>query len=632
MATKIITDFTPITETIEFKPLKKQVSNIVSDFSPTKVESEKRPGFFEDIKAHWPRYAGATLGAIAGAPAALPGMIAGATIGGAAGEAYQTLGEYLGAPKTAPKTSMEAAERIGMAGFKEGVTEFAGGMAFKAIGKVLAPFTKTITEEGKLAFDTLKQYMPKVKAWTKPISTTLGKKTPALLPAEMTQHRGLDLLHNIAEGSAIGGRKIATFKDVTRERAIGSMIEDLAESFGKQVDPDTLGNTIADIALDRYKEFKKIYTTPLYNTVEELTKGTIEKVPIKELVPTSLVDSSGKPIMKEVIKLVEKEVGGAKIPLKYLKDSIKDHLIKSKVLGSIEAKNAGDDIVRAISELPDVINFATAQDLRTRLLSIVDEFSIVNKKAPALRVANRLRNQLDQSITNALKQQNPEAHEIWREANRLYKYGAKKYNNRFIRSLIRKADPDFGGEPEKVLQMIFKNGGISGLTKVKNIMPKGEWEQLQSWYVRDLLSKATTVKGNVSGPSMLKRMFGTSGMGRQGMGIIFNQKQIQALRNVGITLKTIQERQAEGSGGMLIQLMQGGAITAMFFGQVSKAQVAIIAGPEIASRMMLNPIMSKWLSQGLAMPIGSKFAPSLLLRLSGAADKIQKELNREETI
>ena len=43
-------------------------------------------------------------------------------------------------------------------------------------------------------------------------------------------------------------------------------------------------------------------------------------------------------------------------------------------LGGIEAKNAGDDLLAAVMDLPDKVDFSTAKELRSRLLSRIDEF------------------------------------------------------------------------------------------------------------------------------------------------------------------------------------------------------------------------------------------------------------------
>ncbi|MDA3834240.1 MAG: hypothetical protein PF495_12685, partial [Spirochaetales bacterium] len=214
----------------------------------------------EDIQENWTRYAGATVGSVAGVPGGPAGMILGATLGGAAGESYKQLGQHLGEPEAAPKTSLEAAKKIGMAGTKSAAEEVVGIAGGKVIGKVLAPFSKTITDDARIAYDVLDKYMPKATG-LKPVSRSLGKKVPAILPAEMTEHRGLDILHNIAEKSIIGGRSIADYKNIVRRGAVEDMVDDLADSFGKQVDADVLGETITDLISTKFKAFKDSVTT-----------------------------------------------------------------------------------------------------------------------------------------------------------------------------------------------------------------------------------------------------------------------------------------------------------------------------------------------------------------------------------
>lgn len=553
------------------------------DFIPVKKLNEKTgvwTSIKEDLKANWPQYAGATLGSITGIPGGFPGMIGGAAFGGAAGEAYKQLGQHLGKPEEAPQTPTEAARRIATEGLKQAVYEATSGAIMKVMGKVLAPFKKTVTAEAKTAFNTLQKYMP--------------KKIPSLLPAEMTKHRGLEVLHNIAGKSAIGGHKIADFKNVIREKAIEDMVDDLANSFGKQVDPDVLGNTVVDVIQSKFKKFEDTITTPLYNTVAKMT--------------------------------TEKEV---KIPLSKLKDSVAKQIEKVSQLKGIASESAGDNMIKAIKELPDVVDFATAQDLRSRLLSIADEFSITNKRAPAIGLANKLRNELDEIINVSLKQQNKRAHAVWRQANEIYKRGTQKYNNRFIRQLIKQAK----NEPERVLRSIFKNGGITGIKRTKEIVGEETWKTLKSWYVRDLINKSTSKEGIVDGRTLLMRMYShTSGMGKEAIRQIFTKSEQENIRAVALALKVAQTRQAEGEGGMLIKLLQAGALTNLIFrpGQLTSPSVVLLMGPEILSRMMLNPISSKWLSVGLKAPKGSRLAVSTALRLSGIANKIENKIKKEK--
>lgn len=510
--------------------------------------------FREDIAENWPIYAGATVGGITGG-------IPGAGLGGAAGEAYKQIRDR--EEPDAPQTSMEAAKRIATTGATQAAYEAGGRLVVGAAGKMLKPFAKTITPEGKVAQEVFEKYMPVEKSWKRPVSKALGLKKPGVLPAEMTEQYSLDLMQNIAEKSVVGGKTMADFKNITRTNAMNEITDDLVNSFGESASQSELGDLVATGVKTNFRSFKDNVTAPLYNKVNELT--------------------SAKPVH---------------VFVKPLKDSVKAKLKVGRQLSGMEAKAAGDDLARAVSELPNSVPFDVAQHLRTRLMSTADEFAVSNKKAPAIGIAKKLTGKVDDAISAALKDQNPEAHEVWRKANDLYKYGSKQYNNRFLRGLIRKADPDFGGEPEKVVKSIFQKNGPSGIKKVKAAIGEKEFNQLKSWHVQDTIARS--MKDDVlDGAKLKKVMLGPTGMGREAMEAIYTKSELKNLENVATAFEVAQKKQAAGAGGMLVQLAQGGAIVGLATGQMPAGSAAVLLGPEVLSKMMLNPISSRWLTTGL---------------------------------
>jgi hypothetical protein len=77
--------------------------------------------------------------------------------------------------------------------------------------------------------------------------------------------------------------------------------------------------------------------------------------------------------------------------------------VNSTELGGIEAKNAGDDLMDAVNGLPEGLTFEEAKELRSRLISRIDEFSVINKKAPAIGKAKKLISLLDKQMADSLR-------------------------------------------------------------------------------------------------------------------------------------------------------------------------------------------------------------------------------------
>ncbi|MDA3834833.1 MAG: hypothetical protein PF495_15715, partial [Spirochaetales bacterium] len=149
-------------------------------------------------------------------------------------------------------------------------------------------------------------------------------------------------------------------------------------------------------------------------------------------------------------------------------------------------------------------------------------------------------------------------------------------------------------------------------------------------YVRDVLNKATMKDGSIDGSGLLQRIYSKKGgMGEDALKHIFDKNELSQIRGVATALKVSQGRQAEGAGGMLIQLTQAGAVAGLAYGQFPKAAGVLLIGPKALSSIMLNPIASKWLSTGLKAP---KITPNVLAamtRLTSLSERIEKTASNQ---
>jgi len=548
-----------------FQPVKKVTQ---SGFAPVK-KLNQQSGIWEAIEREAPKVLGGIAGGLIGIPGGPPGIVGGVALGASAGEAYRQIGQRVAGDPEAPQTSMEAAKAIGLAGAEEAAYELGGQAVARFAGKILAPFAKKVSAEAMQAIDTLK-----------------SKIRPALTPAEATESRALDILENISEASLLGGGKLSAFK-IKRAKVMEDVADDLIDQFGKRVEPDEIGE-IFTRTIEGKKDVHKAAANILYNNVEELAKGaTVQTAGLKRFAQP-LVDLS-------------KDIAG------------------------IESKNAGDDLMSAVLTLPDAVDFATAKELRSRLISRVDEFSVINKKAPAIGKARKAIEILDNSIGEGLKKHNPEAYDVWREANKFYKEGQKDFNNTFIRRLIKKGDPSLGGDPEAIAKAIFKPGAITNIKRAKAAVDSQTWTQLQSYYVQRLMAQSTDIDGVIKGSRLLSNMFGKAGMGKKTLNEILSPMQLRGIENFATTLKITQSKQAEGLGKMWIQLTQAGAAATLFGMGSTPAAGVIMLGPPVMSRMLLNPTIAKLLSTGYRLPANSPLISGIAARISAAGIKINKE-------
>ena len=545
--------------------------------------------------------AGAGLAAsklTAGGPMIVP-LVAGASLGGGFGEAMKQIGQHLSGSLDAPRTSTDAAKRIGKAALTEGGFEAVGGFVAKGFGKILSPFSKTMKEGVGEAMDYFKD---KIK--------------PVLLPAEATESRILDVLHNISESSLIGGNQIAKYK-TERTKFFDEFADSIVDQFGSRTSPDDLGNLFVT-AVDGKKKIHQEAAGVLYNNVSDIINSSTREVQKK------VVDGMGTRWVTEI-------ESGVDIPVASLKDFASKVRVNSTELGGIEAKNAGDDLLSAVVDLPDNLSFDAAVELRSRLISRVDEFSVLNRKAPAIGKAKKMISLIDSQIESSLKSGSPEALDAWRTANRFYKEGQEQFNNTFLRRLVKLAD-DTGTGAENIAPAIFQPGQVSKVRKVKRALGEGseEWNKMQGFFAQHLMSKSTDVEGNVIGKRLLNNLSGKpNSFGEPLLREVLSEPQIREIKLFATVLQESQRKQSEGAGRMLIQLTQAGAVGALATGNATLPAATIILGPPLLSKLMLNPTTSRLLTTGIQTPASGKVAAGVMSRLVAAAERIHQRTQGE---
>jgi len=513
---------------------------------------------------------GGALAATLPEPAKFITIPAGVTLGAAAGEAMRQIGQHIFKDPERPQTSLEAAKKIGTTGLKEGAWELGGGLATKGIMRMLQPFSKKISVGALDSIELMK-----------------GRISPVLTPSEATQSRFLDIAENIADSSLIGGGAIETFK-LKRQKAFDIFADELIDQFGMRVSPDDLGEMFIDTVSGKWDLHKKAANI-LYNKVEDLAKGVI--VPIKKL------KSFATPLS---------EVG--------------------KELGGIEAVNAGDDLMKAVIDLPDTLTFSAAKDLRSRLISRVDEFNILNKNAPAIGKAKKLISILDESIGKSLRSEGASVLDAWRVANNFYKTGSKQFNNTMIRRFIKMGE-ETGTGPENIGKAIFKPGAVTTVRRVKNALSPNEWKSMQSFYIQQLFTKSSNKEGVIQGERLLNNMIGKSGsMGESTLKEIFNPEQLNQIMKFSNALKMTQSKQSGGLGGMFIQLTQAGAVVGLALGKMPSEAGVILLGPAVISKLILNPKTARLLTEGIKLHASSPKVIGITTRLLAAAGRIKSEL------
>lgn len=567
-------------------------SRVISEIGQPEVDEEGKP---------FP--VGATIGGTVGAILAAPftpiaplAIPAGAGLGAMAGEAGEQLIRRGFGMEGVPQTSEEAAKRIGTEGAIAAIAEPISRIGLKAAGKVFRAIKPRpeVTPEAERAIKFLDENLPEQeRSVLNPFRYIKGKevqKKLTLLPAEATESRSLDMLHNVSENAILGGNTIDAFKK-NRAKALANIADDIVTSFGDFGSADDIGELFVRATNGELK-MSRVPATIMYNTVTDLAKNT--KVSIKSL------KQFGSPLLD-----VAEELQG---------------------VGAIEA---GDDILASIASMGDDISFEAAQELRSRLINKIDAFSVTNPKAKAIGKSRKLIGLMDNSIENSLKKDGQtEALRIFREANRLWKEGSSNFDNKFIRGLIRVAEDQ--GNPELIVQRIFKDKAVSNIKRAKTAVGgihTNSWKRMQGIFTENLITKSTTPgTKELTGKRMLANI---DRMGKQALREIYTPGQLNKVKEFANALDIVQAKQAEGTGKMFIQLTQAGAILAIPTGRATGSSAAILLAPAVLAKAFTNPKIANVLIQGIKAGEKSKIAAGAMGRFVTDLTNYERDLREQ---
>jgi hypothetical protein len=549
------------------------------------------PTFWEKFKENIPQMAGGTVGGLAGAKvgakagakipaghpllkggAVLGGAVLGAGIGGMGGKGYQ---QYYRMTRPGAKYQPlgELYTDQAIAGIEEAASELAGRGIAKVGGKLLAPVKKRL--------------LPGAKG----LSHQLLKRGAHLTPAQMTESRIIDTVEGMAEKSFFGGNKLQRLKTLRQPAAFSKYVDDIVEQIAKgtktQLSPEEVGDLLLDTIGGKRTAFKAT-AKAAYAKVDRLSKGT--KVSLVEL----------KNFARKTMKTAATRKG----------------------IGSTQA---GDTLLKKVLQLDDLVSFKQAQSLRSALIDERSAMAVTRDKA--LGLAKQFTKLTDEAMDAGGKTlgKADDAVSAWRVANKFYREGQEKFNKKIIKSLSK----SLAENPEVAVKKIFRPQASKQIKAVKELVDNRTWQQLKTAYLEQLIRDTSDADGVVLGKSFLNKL---NKMGDETLKTIYNGQEIASIRSIGKMGEMLQ-KPTGGSGGMVIQLMQAGAAINLLTGGIpdlTGESATILFGPPVLSRMLANPIFSKYLSSGLRMPRSSPAAAALVTRLVKAKLKIEKEMRAEK--
>lgn len=537
-------------------------------------------------------FVGGVAGAVAGAPVApLLGSVGGAVLGGMLGAQLPNVTRpFLTRQPAQPLT--ETAPSVLGEGLMQGTGAMGGRLVPRGIEKGLAGLAGKfkISPEARAAWSTM---------------TERGSQMTA---GQVSQNRAVDILENIATGSIAGGARISTIK-AGQEAALKEWTESLMEQYSTATGRKGLGELLTGLVKEK-RSAGRAAARQLYQEVDELSRGIdVDTTEVAGFIRTGL---KGK--RRDVVHALH-----AALP-----EGWSTYLTK-KVPGQAPSSILGPEGLPATAATPAAqlpqTTFALAQQARTRLYQISRKHPLAPEDEAVTRTAGHLARLLDTAMDDAGTRLAPDALAAFRRANSFVRETEQTLNNEVVRSVVKRLVK----EPTQMRTVLMQPNNAGLVEAVKTAVPEA-WPQVQSHLAQSLLAQSVDIKtAQLSGPKLLTAI---RALGDDTSTAIFSPSVLRELKQLGETVTFLQTRHDAGGGvgRVAIQLMQGGALINLVFSPIealagtpgASALAALIGGPYLASRVLTNPTMLRFMVTGFKAGPGTQQWTRMLTHLATA--------------
>lgn len=528
-------------------------------------------GFWGKMIGDAPEMAGGMAGAAIGGLTKNPalGATTGAAIGGGLGRLSKEYYNRSARPERT-RTGPDLAKDVGLAAAIEGGGEAGGRILFGSLAKAFQPITddKVLKDAWRLSdelADAGKQIDPDNIPYL--AGSGLPKDIGAgFTPAQMTASKTLATVETIAEKS-VGGQEIMFMKKGrVQEAAYNQWLEntwdDMTGGLIRGLAPDEVG-VVLDVAVHNANSAWRTTATSLYNAVDK----------------TQLVDMR---------------------PIKKLAQEVLDNVKGGKALSGVAEKKAA---IAEVAGLQDYLDFGLASNVRSDLLDMKAGLEAAGH-SKGVRKLGTLAGKVDEAMEGAAKNLSKENYIKWRKANAYYKAGSERFESKLIAKLAR----DVSENPAAAAKTIFNGDKATSVRKIKRILlgKQGKtaeeladgvqvWHDLRFAWLEDTISKSRDKSG--------ERLIGENFMGKlrtmkHSLPEMFSAAELARIEDIGKMGRAIQIP-THGEGGMLVQILQAGAVGgAIGFDRMGSAAM-ILGGPAALARVMASDKGSRAIVRGM---------------------------------
>lgn len=502
---------------------------------------------------------------------------------------------------------------------KEAAFEAGGRAAVRSFKFAFSPFIKQTIPE---AADVIQEF---------------AKVGGVLPPTQLDRRFSLSVAEEIARGGFGGkqifadlgeksGRAFAVYSDQLLDRMAGGV---------SRLGNEQLGREFAEgITRPNGKVFQMLddLFDPLYNQIDELTRGGVVNVITPEETTSRILKATGEPFTGTTFRAIPERPLAATVRTDEIISFAKKQLAIDDRLKGLFLSPTGRTLFEKAKTLPKKLSFGDIRKLRSSFMRSTRKLARdVDESQGMIKQISKITNDVvrDPASASGLT---PEARKLWENTSRLYEVAQTGLKETFPEQLGQRLSKN----PSSVTKELFQNSKAIRNLRRSLIEPISgrpskegtrQWLQLRTAWFADAVENAT--RGDIIKPTLFE-----SSLRRMGKAAIKEmipdaegKKQLQTIRNL---LKAMSKK-PEGGASLFIRGGQVGGLFMIYNGtkegdwlQVSTGG-ALVSGPFFFAKMAKHPLGSRLIASGIKLKPGSTSLVPITARLVNLARQIDRK-------